>query len=63
MKKVMHSGSSMNFKFTHSRPHSDTVYSFYLLSEVISFCLDDSVELVDSDIVRLFSVLKRICSG
>ncbi|VDP34681.1 unnamed protein product [Schistosoma mattheei] len=45
------------------RPHSDTVYSFYLLSEVISFCLDDSVELVDSDIRRCCSILNVCCDS
>ncbi|CAH8536383.1 unnamed protein product [Schistosoma intercalatum] len=49
------------------RPHSDTVYSFYLLSEVISFCLEDSVELVDSDIVdvwcRSASYILFTCEG
>ncbi|CAH8528666.1 unnamed protein product [Schistosoma mattheei] len=63
-KSLMWIPSEKSYAF---RPHSDTVYSFYLLSEVISFCLDDSVELVDSDIVdvwcRSASYILFTCEG
>ncbi|CAH8563787.1 unnamed protein product [Schistosoma rodhaini] len=49
------------------RPRSNALYSFYLLSEVISFCVDDSAKLLDSDIVDIWcrsaSYILFTCEG